>query len=154
VRRLAAENNIGLDAIAGSGAGGRIRREDIEAAIAQAPATAAAPVSAPAVASSGAGDPRDEVVKLSSMRLAVAAGMVKSLQAAPQVWTSVEVDYENVERVRRKHKVAFKERNGASLSYLPFVVRAVCDVLRQIPAGGLRCAAANSRGKLFHRHSG
>jgi 2-oxoglutarate dehydrogenase E2 component (dihydrolipoamide succinyltransferase) len=134
VRRLAAENNIGLDAIAGSGAGGRIRREDIEAAIAQAPATAAAPVSAPAIAGSGAGDPRDEVVKLSSMRLAVAAGMVKSLQAAPQVWTSVEVDYENVERVRRKHKVAFKERNGASLSYLPFVVRAVCDVLRQIPA--------------------
>jgi len=121
VRRLAAENNIDLSALSGNGVGGRIRREDVEAAIASGPATAAS------------GDPRDEVIKLTPMRLAVAAGMVKSLQGTPQVWTSVEVDYENIEKVRKKHKIAFKERNGASLSYLPFVARAVCDVLRQMP---------------------
>lgn len=125
VRRLAAENNIDLSAVSGSGAGGRIRREDVEALVGKAPATAP---------SASVADRRDEVVKLSPMRLAVAAGMVNSVQAAPQVWTSVEVDYENVEKVRSKHKVAFKEQHGASLSYLPFIARATCDVLRDIPA--------------------
>lgn len=137
VRRLAAENNIDLSVVTGSGAGGRIRREDVESVIASGPAASSPPaVANTAAAPSGiavTGDPRDEVVKLTPMRLAVAAGMVNSLQSAPQVWTSVEVDYENIEQVRRKYKVAFKEKTGASLSYLPFVARAVCDVLRQTP---------------------
>jgi len=136
VRRLAAENSIDLSAIIGTGAGGRIRREDVESVIASGPVATSPPaaVATTTAVPSGAGDPRDEIVKLTPMRLAVAAGMVKSLQAAPQVWTSVEVDYENIEQIRRKYKVAFKEKNGASLSYLPFVARAVCDVLRQTPA--------------------
>jgi pyruvate dehydrogenase E2 component (dihydrolipoamide acetyltransferase) len=161
VRRLVAEAGLDVAAITGSGAGGRIRREDVERAIsaggtatAQAPAPAAtaaapaapaaaapaaaapAPTRAPAAAasaSSGPGDPRDQVVKLSRMRLAVAAGMKASQTLAASVWTSVEVDFDNVERVRQKLKDRFKAETGSSLSYLPFVARATIDALRAHP---------------------
>jgi 2-oxoglutarate dehydrogenase E2 component (dihydrolipoamide succinyltransferase) len=137
VRRLAAENNVDLSTVTGTGAGGRIRRDDIEAAIARGPVAApvqSAPSARPGAAPAAAGgDPRDEVVKLSRMRLAVGAGMIHSLQSAAQVWTSVEVDYENVEQMRRKYKEDFKAQTGASLSYLPFAARAVCEVLLKIP---------------------
>src|SRR4051794_38282938 len=129
VRRLVAEAGLDAATITGSGEGGRIRREDVERAIAAgtgratpapaapaaapAPAAAAAPAAAPApaapaapatrapaaAAASGSGDARDQVVKLSRMRLAVAAGMKASQTLAASVWTSVEVDFDNVERV-------------------------------------------------------
>jgi 2-oxoglutarate dehydrogenase E2 component (dihydrolipoamide succinyltransferase) len=78
-------------------------------------------------------DARDEVVQLSRMRLAVAAGMKASQTATASVWTSVEVDFDNVEQVRRKHKDRFKKETGSSLSYLPFISRAVVDALRAYP---------------------
>lgn len=160
VRRLAAENNIDLSTLTGTGEGGRIRRQDVEEAIAKGPAAvpvqaAAAPVqtaapvqaaapapkaAAPAAAAQpavfkvpGTNDPRDTTVKMSPMRVAVAEGMMNSIRTAPQVFTSVEVDYENVARIRAKHKKAFKEKTGASLSYLPFVARATCDALMEMP---------------------
>jgi 2-oxoglutarate dehydrogenase E2 component (dihydrolipoamide succinyltransferase) len=68
------------------------------------------------------------------MRLAVAAGMKASQNTAAGVWTSVEVDFDNVERVRVKHKDRFKKETGSSLSYLPFVSRATVDALRAFPA--------------------
>ncbi|NLT30402.1 MAG: 2-oxoglutarate dehydrogenase, E2 component, dihydrolipoamide succinyltransferase [Propionibacterium sp.] len=155
VRRLAAENGIDLATLTGTGAGGRIRREDVVAAIEQrpagaapaTPATAATPAARPPAqpaagmgpqtgvpAVPGVPDDRDRVEKLSRMRLAIAAGMVQSLQIAPQVWTSIEVDYENVEIARRKHKDAFRAATGASLSYLTFVARATCEALLKFPA--------------------
>src|SRR5690349_8528046 len=152
VRRLAAENNLDLAKVPGTGVGGRIRREDVETAIASGGATAAAaPAAAPAAASAPAttqprpaapaaaeapkagGDPRDEVVQLSRMRLAVATGLKASQTLAAGVWTSVEVDYDNVDKVRAKHKDRFKKETGSSLSYLPFVSRAVVDALRAFP---------------------
>src|SRR6478609_5161876 len=155
VRRLAAENNLDVGAIAGTGEGGRIRREDVEKAIAgggartngaAAPAARAAAAPAPAAPTAaaattaprpavpaGVADPRDEVVTLSRMRIAVANGMVASLAASASVWTSVEVDFDNVEKVRVKHKDRFKKETGASLSYLPFVSRATIDALRAFP---------------------
>jgi 2-oxoglutarate dehydrogenase E2 component (dihydrolipoamide succinyltransferase) len=150
VRRLAAENNLDIAALGGSGVGGRIRREDVEKAIAGGAArtngaAAAASVAAPAAPAApattaprpavpaGVSDPRDEVVTLSRMRIAVANGMVASLAATASVWTSVEVDFDNVEQVRRKHKDRFKKETGASLSYLPFVSRATIDALRAFP---------------------
>jgi pyruvate dehydrogenase E2 component (dihydrolipoamide acetyltransferase) len=72
-------------------------------------------------------------VKLSRMRLAVAAGMKASQTLAASVWTSVEVDFDNVERVRQKLKDRFKAETGSSLSYLPFVARATIDALRAHP---------------------
>jgi len=67
------------------------------------------------------------------MRLAVAEGMKRSQSVTASVWTSVEVDFDNVERVRHTHKDRFKKETGASLSYLPFVSRAVVDALRAYP---------------------
>ncbi|QJY48934.1 2-oxoglutarate dehydrogenase, E2 component, dihydrolipoamide succinyltransferase [Pseudonocardia broussonetiae] len=159
VRRLVDEAGLDVSTITGTGAGGRIRREDVERAVASgggraapapaapvptAPAPAApaptapaptAPAAAPAAvaAPSGPADPRDEVVPLSKMRLAVAAGMKASQTIAASVWTSVEVDFENVEQVRRTHKDRFKKETGSSLSYLPFISRAVVDALRAYP---------------------
>jgi 2-oxoglutarate dehydrogenase E2 component (dihydrolipoamide succinyltransferase) len=162
VRRLAADNGIDLASLQGSGLSGRIRREDVEKAIAAggaaapparpapaaaAPAAAPSAPSAPAAATSAPraaapapaaaaapGDPRDQVETLSRMRLAVAQGMVASLATSAHVWTSVEVDFDNVERVRQQHKDRFRKEVGASLSYLPFVSRATIDALRAFPA--------------------
>ena len=149
VRRLAAENSLDVNAISGSGVGGRIRREDVEQVLAGGgTATLAPPAAAPAPAQTapraaapaakpapvpGVSDPRDEVVTLSRMRLAVAGGMMASLASSASVWTSIEVDFDNVDKVRRKHKDTFKKETGASLSYLPFVSRATIDALRAFP---------------------
>jgi pyruvate dehydrogenase E2 component (dihydrolipoamide acetyltransferase) len=150
VRRLAAEKGVDLTAIAGSGGGGRIRREDVEQAIVAQPAVAASaavaapPVTVPAAAAPPASaaaakpaasvSPGDEVVKLSRMRLITADLMVKSLKTSAHVWTSVEVDFENVEQIRQRHREQFKKAEGMSLTYLPFIARAVCDALRAFPA--------------------
>jgi pyruvate dehydrogenase E2 component (dihydrolipoamide acetyltransferase) len=154
VRRLAAENGIDLSGIHGSGASGRIRREDVEQAIAArattaapppatplaptaipaAPVPAPAPAAAPTAASQPTAAAGDEVVKLSRMRLITADLMLRSLKTSAHVWTSVEVDFERVEQVRQRHKERFKTLEGISLTYLPFIARAVCDALREYPA--------------------
>jgi len=148
VRKLAARHGIDLSAIQGSGATGRITREDIEAAIARAgtaPATAPADtatvtpapfvpkpstVTVPSPVTAG---PRDEVQPLSRMRLAIAERMTESLRVAPHVWTAVEVDMQAVEEVRRAHKERFRREERTSLTYLAFVARAACDALRAFP---------------------
>ena len=169
VRRMAAEKGIDLAAVAGSGAGGRIRREDVEQAIAAQPAAAApsaaasappAVVAAPATASAPAAavapkpaasvSPGDEVVKLSRMRLITADLMVKSLKTSAHVWTSVEVDFEHVEQVRQRHKEQFKKQEGVSLTYLPFIARAVCDALREFPAVNCSVDIENQTMTLHH----
>jgi len=152
VRRLVAENGLDAAVISGTGVGGRIRREDVEKVLANggakaptaAPAAPATPAAAPAAAAApapartqpipaGTNDPRDETVTLSRMRLAVAGGMMASLANSASVWTSIEVDFDNVDKVRRKFKDVFKKETGASLSYLPFVSRATIDALRAFP---------------------
>src|ERR1700754_1974226 len=139
VRRLAAEHNIDVSSVASSGAGGRIRREDIEKAISSGqtltapPAAAPAPAPAAPRATKAATEGRDEVVPLSRMRLILADTLKASQTLAASVWTSVEVDFDNIERVRTEFKARFKKETGASLSYLPFISRAVCDALRVFP---------------------
>jgi 2-oxoglutarate dehydrogenase E2 component (dihydrolipoamide succinyltransferase) len=59
--------------------------------------------------------------------------MIKAKQTAAHVWTSMEVDFESVERVRQRHKAVFKEREGFSLTYLPFILRATIDALATFP---------------------
>ncbi len=140
VRRLVAEHGLEVSAITGTGAGGRIRREDVEKAVAAQAARPAAPATpAPAAApaaprtAKAATDERDEVVPLSQMRLVVANTLKASQTLAASVWTSVEVDFHNIDQVRAKYKAQFKKETGASLTYLPFVSRAVCDTLRVFP---------------------
>jgi 2-oxoglutarate dehydrogenase E2 component (dihydrolipoamide succinyltransferase) len=163
VRQLAVEHGIDLTTVQGSGATGRIMREDVEAAIARAAASqpqTAAPSAPPATAASAAPPvitpsapptpstvspaappataaklgPRDEAEPLSRMRLAIGERMIESLRIAPHVWTSVEVDLQAVEEVRRRHKERFRREEGMSLTYLGFIARATCDALRAFPA--------------------
>jgi pyruvate dehydrogenase E2 component (dihydrolipoamide acetyltransferase) len=161
VRRMAAENGIDLTALPGSGASGRIRREDVEQAIAAQPAAAASPATIPATAPAPAPvvpaarpaasvSPGDEVVKLSRMRLITADLMVRSLKTSAHVWTSVEVDFENVEQVRQRHREQFKKAEGMSLTYLPFIARAVCDALREFPAVNASVDIENQTMTLHH----
>jgi len=94
--------------------------------------------------------PGDEVVKLSRMRLITADLMVKSLKTSAHVWTSVEVDFEHVEQVRQQHREQFKKREGVSLTYLPFIARAVCDALREFPTVNSSVDIENQTMTLHH----
>ncbi len=108
------------------------------AATPPAPAPPAATPPAPAPPPAAAAAPRpvadgDEVVELSRLRTRIAENMVNAKRTAAHVWASIEVDYERVERVRQAHREEFKRREGFSLTYLPFVSRAVIDALEEYP---------------------
>ena len=104
--------------------------EHVLFAPAPAPAAPEAPAQPPQPIQVAAGD---EVQDLSRLRVRIAENMIRSRQTAAHVWTSVEVDFEHLERVRGKHKEAFKAREGFSLTYLPFVSRATVDALTAFP---------------------
>ncbi len=86
------------------------------------PPPASAPVAAAAT-----------VEPIGRLRQRIATNMIRAKQTAAHVWTSMEVDFESVERVRGRHKAAFKEREGFSLTYLPFISRATMDALAAFP---------------------
>ena len=149
VRRLVNEHNLSVDSIAGTGPGGRITREDVldhidKIANGSAPAAAPAPrpaaaspapiVAAPSVAAPvvRAGE-RDDVVPLSKIRQLTGAHMTMSLSVSPHAFSVVEVDYANVDNTRAKTKDEFKSAEGFSLTYLPFISRAVVDALADFP---------------------
>ena len=140
VRKLIAENNLNAAAITGTGPGGRITRDDVLAAISRggatsAPAPAAPIASAPqrAAAPRAVAGARDEVVALSKIRQATGAHMVASKAISPHVLSVVEVDYANVDVTRLRVKEEFKAQEGFSLTYLPFIARAVVDALADFP---------------------
>jgi 2-oxoglutarate dehydrogenase E2 component (dihydrolipoamide succinyltransferase) len=137
VRKLATEQNVDLSQVAGTGSGGRITKGDIEAFVAAggaAPATAAAPAArptsapAPAVAAGG-----EELVPVSHIRKLIGEHMKASLEVSARAWNAVEVNIENVARLREQHKDAFKAREGFTLTYMPFVTRAVTEALIAFP---------------------
>ena len=149
VRKLIREHEVDISHLDGTGEGGRITRKDVEAYLASGPAekpAAAAPAepaakeeapAAPAAAAvptaaapSGA---VSEEVELDRIRIRTAENMIKAKQTAAHVWTSVEVDYERVERVRQARKAQFKTDEGFSLTYLPFIARATIDALKAYP---------------------
>ena len=144
VRKLIAENNLNVASISGTGPGGRITRDDVLAAIARggaasvsapAPAASAPTASAPqrAAAPRAVAGARDEVVALSKIRQATGAHMVASKAISPHVLSVVEVDYANVDVTRLRVKEEFKVQEGFSLTYLPFIARAVVDALADFP---------------------
>jgi 2-oxoglutarate dehydrogenase dihydrolipoamide succinyltransferase (E2 component) len=130
VRKLAAEHGIDATALRGTGMGGRVTRDDVLAAVEGGEAAAPAPATPRAAPADGA---REEVVKLGSMRRAIAEHMVRSLATSPHAWTLQEVDVTNLVRYREAEKEGFRARHGASLTYLPFVVQVVCDAIKQFP---------------------
>ncbi|MEX0826282.1 MAG: dihydrolipoamide acetyltransferase family protein [Acidimicrobiia bacterium] len=105
----------------------------VPAAPAAAPTPAAAPQAPAAKPVSVAAAAGDQVEDLDRLRVRIAENMTRAKQTAAHVWTSVEVDYEALERVRQRHRDAFKEREGFSLTYLPFISRATIDALNAFP---------------------
>jgi 2-oxoglutarate dehydrogenase E2 component (dihydrolipoamide succinyltransferase) len=156
VRRLLDEAGVDASTVTGTGIGGRITRADAEehirrqggaspaaaapaaprapAAPAAAPSAPAAPVvPAPLPTRAAAPTGVDATVPLNKIRKITAEHMVRSLGVSAHVYVSTEVDYESIDRVRTAHKAAFKAEEGVSLTYLPFVARALVDALADFP---------------------
>jgi pyruvate dehydrogenase E2 component (dihydrolipoamide acetyltransferase) len=141
VRRIARENNIDLGKVNGTGAGGRITKDDLAtymkqsaAAPVQAPAPAAPPVQAPS-APVGQAQPtaKTRIEPMSNMRIKIAEHMVMSKRTSAHVTTVHRVDMTRVAKMRAKHKEDFAARYGMSLTFLPFVTRAAVEALRTYP---------------------
>ena len=144
VRKLAAQNDVDLASVTGSGVGGRIRKQDVLDAAkaakekASAAPAAAAPAAAAPAASGGAAPVtpsplRGTTEKISRLRKIIAERMVDSLQSGAQLTQVVEVDVTNVARLRDATKAEFLAREGVKLSYLPFFAKAAVDALKQHP---------------------
>jgi 2-oxoglutarate dehydrogenase E2 component (dihydrolipoamide succinyltransferase) len=139
VRKLAAEHNVDLASIQGTGVGGRIRKSDVLAAAQKqaTPEPAAAPsASAPAAApkvSAAAAAQRGKVEPMSRMRQVIASRMVESLQVSAQLTTVVEVDVTKIARLRDAAKRDFEAREGVKLSFLPFFAVAAIEALKAHP---------------------
>ena len=134
VRKLIAENNIDLEQVTGTGSGGRITRKDIESFLISGSETFSKPEDAPVQQKENQVQDNESLSgEISRLRRRIAENMVMSKQTSAHVMTSVEVDYENVELLRSKHKKSFKEENGFSLTYLPFISLATIYALREYP---------------------
>ena len=146
VRKIAAERGVDLSTVAGTGVGGRIRKEDILTA-----PTTLAPVSVPvdrpveskahvppaqsAVVANYAppSELRGRTEPMSRLRKVIAERMVESLQISAQLTSVVEVDVTRIALLRNRSKVAFESREGVKLSFLPFFAKAACEALKQFP---------------------
>lgn len=143
VRKLAREADIDLATITGTGVGGRIRREDIENAVAareaaKAPATpapvASAPTASTPVAQKREPSPlRGTTEKMSRLRQTIARRMMESLQNSAQLTTVVEVDVTKVVALRARSKDAFIAKHNTKLTFLPFFVKAATEALQFHP---------------------
>lgn len=120
VRRLVAEHDVDLDTIVGSGAGGRVTRDDVLAAIASTPAS---PTVTPTPTTPGSDDPDVEHVVFTPMRRTIAERMTASLATAAHTLVVADVDY---------HRVA-PAKDSAGMTWLPFIARAAIDALADFP---------------------
>ena len=140
VRKLAKEHGIDLAGLTGTGVGGRIRKQDVLAAAEQARKAAEAPAPQPQPAAAVAAPPAEQpstlrgtTEKMSRLRKTIAKRMVESLQVSAQLTATVEVDLTAISRIRARVKDDFKKREGASLSYLPFITKAAVEALKVYP---------------------
>ena len=142
VRKLAKDNGIDLSTVKGTGVGGRIRKQDVQAAIA-AKGSAAAPAASAAPAADGApkaahtfevSPKRGTVEKTARIRQVIAKRMRESLDISTQLTQVTEVDMTRVAQLRAKAKDGFLAREGAKLTFLPFFAQAVTEALQQHPA--------------------
>jgi pyruvate dehydrogenase E2 component (dihydrolipoamide acetyltransferase) len=147
VRKIAAEHQLDISEIPGTGIGGRVTKQDIlghiegrsapaapPSAAASAPAAAAsAPAAAPALAAPApVAGPRVQIVPMSPIRKKTAEHMVLSKRISAHVSTVFEIDFTRIDHLRHKHKASFEER-GVRLTYMPFVLKAVVDALAAYP---------------------
>jgi len=137
VRRLAAQNDIDLSTITGTGVGGRIRKADVMAAVEARGAAQQAPAAttsvAPAPPAPEASALRGRTEKMSRLRRVIAERMVESLQTSAQLTTVVEVDVTRIAALRNRVKGDFEAREGVKLSFLPFFCKAAVEALKVYP---------------------
>ena len=155
VRRLADEHGVDLDSIDGTGTGGRIRKQDVlkfvetgtgatQARPAASAEEAPEPDEKPAAEKKGApakqAEPsatssgeREELVPWTNIRRRTAEHMVAAHLETARAWNAVEADWTTIVKQRTGVKDAFKEREGFSLTYMPFLARILCDTLLEMP---------------------
>ncbi len=125
VRRLIAENKLDGSQIQGTGRDGRLTRRDVLSYLEN--RDAAAPVVGSATQT------KDEPLPFNRIRRATAAHMVRSKSTSPHVLQTIEVDFSAVDGLRLQKRIGWKEEHGFSLTYLPFVARAVCLAIKEFP---------------------
>lgn len=141
VRKLAREHNLDLRQIQGTGLGGRITREDVEAYLEKNPAASAGGLATPPAGSPSTGsvgespaEPgQDERLALTPMRRAIAQHLAQSAREVPHAWLMLEVDVTRLVRLREGLKDSFRRAEGVDLTYLPFVMKAAAETLREFP---------------------
>ncbi|PAF38745.1 branched-chain alpha-keto acid dehydrogenase subunit E2 [Terribacillus saccharophilus] len=147
VMRLAQENDLDLSAIAGTGKGGRITRKDVEAIIAsgekpqkqEQKQTATAETPSPEreqttePAQVNQSDAAGKAIPVTGVRKAIANNMVKAATEIPHAWMMVEVDVTDLVAYRNKVKDTFKEKEGYSLTFFSFFVKAIAQALKEFP---------------------
>jgi pyruvate dehydrogenase E2 component (dihydrolipoamide acetyltransferase) len=149
VRKIAKDKNLDLTQVPGTGAGGRITKDDVLAYIEKPAAKAApAPVSAPPAAAAPApaapapaaagktaapAPQPGELVPMSKMRTIIAQRMVDSKRTAAHVHTVFKIDFTRIVKIREREKNKYEQRNGVKLTYMPFITRAVIATLRKMP---------------------
>jgi pyruvate dehydrogenase E2 component (dihydrolipoamide acetyltransferase) len=167
VRKMAREHNIDVTRVKGTGAGGRITKQDMETHIAQGPAPAApvvaaapvaAPPSAPVVAPAAiptappapvpaGGVAKTHIEPMSQMRIRIAEHMVMSKRTSPHVTTVHRVDMTKVAKMRERNKANVQSNYGFGLTYLPFITRAAVVALRHFP---LLNASLDNNNIIYH----
>jgi 2-oxoglutarate dehydrogenase E2 component (dihydrolipoamide succinyltransferase) len=166
VRRIAKDSNVALGNVPGTGLGGRITKNDIQAFVAQHGGGAAAAVARPAaaaatalamapaarVAAAPAAMPAPapipgEIVPMTSMRKTIAARMVESKHTSAHVHTVFEVDMTRIAQLREREKAGFEQRTGSRLTFMPFFARAAVNAIQQFPI-----VNASIEGDNIHYH--
>jgi len=159
VRKMAREHNLDLSKVSGTGTGGRITKQDVQAfldkqsapqapAAVSTPSPAASPASAPRPVPAPAAIPGD-LVPMTQMRKIIAQRMIESRRTSAHVHCMFEVDLTRIVNLRNKLKSGFEQRNGARLTFMPFFVRAAIIALQQYPICNASVEGDNIR---YHRH--
>jgi pyruvate dehydrogenase E2 component (dihydrolipoamide acetyltransferase) len=136
VRRMARENNIDLKTVKGTGAGGRITKQDLENLLAARTSPSAAPSPAPTAEPTPlprVSPAKTRVEPMSGMRQKIAEHMVVSIRTSAHVTTVHRVDVTKIAKLRDRIKGEFQQRYGYALTFLPFFARAAAEALREFP---------------------
>jgi 2-oxoisovalerate dehydrogenase E2 component (dihydrolipoyl transacylase) len=149
VRRLAQEHSIDVTQIPGTGLGGRITRDDVLKFIASGPTQTATASPAPRLQGETSAEGQETYITITPVRRMIAEAMVKSVTEIPSAWTMVEVDVSGLVALRASIRGEFEPKLGASLTYLPFVIKSVVEALKQFPTmnatwGGDKIVLKNS----------
>src|SRR5215467_8119139 len=115
VRKLVEDNHLDLAQISGTGPGGRVTREDVQAYLANR-TSALSPAAAPGPALKRTGERGDELVRITAVRRQIADHMVRSVTTSPHAWSLREVDVTRLQAYREANKEEFRERYGFALS--------------------------------------